>query len=41
VWGARALVQVERAWMTHVLGAWDAGVSSLREARTERTAAAA
>ena len=30
LWGARALVAVDGAWVRHVKGAWDAGESSLR-----------
>ena len=29
VWGARALVELDRRWVTHVLSAWDAGRTSL------------
>ena len=30
VWGARALLELERRWATDVLAAWDEGASSLR-----------
>jgi hypothetical protein len=30
VWGARALLELERRWTAHVLAAWDEGASSLR-----------
>jgi hypothetical protein len=30
VWGARALLELERRWATGVLAAWDEGASSLR-----------
>src|SRR3954447_2616249 len=30
LWGARALVEVEARWAAHLLGAWEAGRSSLR-----------
>ena len=30
LWGARALLAVEGAWASELLGAWEAGVSSLR-----------
>jgi len=32
LWGARVLVEVERAWTAHLLDSWDAGRSSLRDA---------
>jgi hypothetical protein len=31
LWGARALVDVEARWATHLMDAWAAGESSLRE----------
>jgi hypothetical protein len=31
LWGARALVALERRWADHLLAAWEAGESSLRE----------
>jgi hypothetical protein len=38
LFGARALVHVEAAWSRHILGAWEAGVSSLRAPLPERAA---
>jgi Iron-containing redox enzyme len=31
LWGARALVDVEARWASHLLSAWERGESSLRE----------
>ena len=30
LWGARALLAIEGAWAAELLGAWEAGASSLR-----------
>jgi hypothetical protein len=29
LWGARALLELDRRWASHLLGAWDEGASSL------------
>jgi len=39
LWGARALVEVEGRWARHLLGAWEAGRSSLLAQRTPELAA--
>lgn len=41
LWGARALIEVEGAWASHVVGAWDRGESSLRRPLHARERAAA
>jgi hypothetical protein len=40
LWGARALVEVESRWAAHLLGAWQAGTTSLLTALHTRVAAA-
>jgi hypothetical protein len=41
LWGARALVEVEARWAAHLLAAWEAGRTSLREPLPETEAAVA
>jgi hypothetical protein len=38
LWGARALVELEARWAAHLLGAWEAGRTSLREPLPETAA---
>jgi hypothetical protein len=40
LWGARALVELESRWAAHLLGAWEAGTTSLRTGLRARVAAA-
>jgi hypothetical protein len=40
LWGARALVEVESRWASHLLRAWEAGTTSLRSGLRARVAAA-
>jgi Iron-containing redox enzyme len=40
LWGARALVELESRWAAHLLGAWEAGTTSLRSGLHAGVAAA-